>query len=913
MSLDGSSSVFTEAGIEHIQNWLDENYPGSEITYRQAVNGFNVAMSASIPERDTYKPFLYNFIIEKDHYPLYGTVESEDGKSLASMLREPTDIVISRNLADDLEAQVGDHLRLSGASEDFTIRGIVRTDTEPGLQNFIAHIFGYFYLDIRSVDLFDKLVPGQASTLYIKLADPSQVDQAARRLHRLSYALVISTTTDLREANTQISSTIDDLTVIMGLVSLLIGGVGIINTMLVIVSRRTLEVAVLKTVGLEPQEVITLFLVEAVLMGIAGSIIGVCGGWLLALAVKGIAETFLGQSLTFNIAPAPAINGLVVGIVVTAIFGFLPTLAAGKIRPANVLRPNDTIIPRTGRLSAAVAIVCLILAISLVVQGLMGTMLDDVTITGGINLRQIAQAIGAIYGLMVGIAVSLNGILSLRERRRGRNWFLHMLIWLGLIVALPILGAVVSGMVPAVLIMTVTVILVGYLYITLWLVIWAVGGGRISEIWPGVLVLLFPLFWPLIPVLVLLLIPTWILGRFVQRFTFVDFKVAMRSMLATKGRGASTLLALVVGVFTLSIITMLVDTITSVFASLLEDATGGNVLILSAAHQGNMDDIRTILSEQDGIDSFTIVGSYQVQLTRYWDASTGRPLASYDRQSLTWAFSTIDGRDITSNLPDVDFVEGRNLDLAQDSQPDADGYWPVVVHGGSYLNNFEAGVGDLLTFRTPDRKELTFRVVGVTEDTGIGFSNSELYAPLSAFSDLQPESMLGIADVQENKIPALRRTFAHVPGTFVLETRFINDLLNRIIDQFTSFPMLVAALALVTGGIVIANSVALSTLERRREIAIMKAVGLQRERVLGMLLLENGLMGVVGGLIGVGISFVALALLLSQIFKDNLGETLPYVTALSLMGLCVLISLMAALLSVWGASGEKPLNVLRYE
>lgn len=225
-------------------------------------------------------------------------------------------------------------------------------------------------------------------------------------------------------------------------------------------------------------------------------------------------------------------------------------------------------------------------------------------------------------------------------------------------------------------------------------------------------------------------------------------------------------------------------------------------------------------------------------------------------------------------------------------------------------------MGDLLTFavmKSPGSEDISFRVVGVTEATGLSFSNSQLYAPLAAFGNLRPESMLGIADVEKDKIPELRRTFSHVPGTFILETRFINDLLNRIIDQFTSFPLLVAALALVTGGIVIANSVALSTLERRREIAVMKAVGLQRERVLGMLLLENGLMGVVGGLIGVGISFVALALLLSQLFKDNLGETLPYVTALSLMGLCVLISLVAALLSVWGASGEKPLNVLRYE
>ena len=99
----------------------------------------------------------------------------------------------------------------------------------------------------------------------------------------------------------------------------------------------------------------------------------------------------------------------------------------------------------------------------------------------------------------------------------------------------------------------------------------------------------------------------------------------------------------------------------------------------------------------------------------------------------------------------------------------------------------------------------------------------------------------------------------------------------------------------------------------RRAIGIMKAVGLQRERVLGMLLIENGLMGIVGGLIGVGISFIAIVLMLRQMMGDQFGSAIPYMTAFTLMALCILISLGAALLSVWGASGEKPLNVLRYE
>jgi len=150
------------------------------------------------------------------------------------------------------------------------------------------------------------------------------------------------------------------------------------------------------------------------------------------------------------------------------------------------------------------------------------------------------------------------------------------------------------------------------------------------------------------------------------------------------------------------------------------------------------------------------------------------------------------------------------------------------------------------------------------------FSESDVYAPLAAFSSYETDQSIIFADVKENQIRPVRRALLDVPGTIVLETRIINDLINSIINQFTSLPVLVAILALATGGIVIMNSVALSTLERRREIGIMKAVGLQRERVLGMLLLENGLMGIVGGLIGVGISFIAIVLVLTTLPLEQL-------------------------------------------
>ena len=906
---DGSY-VFTPEGVAHVQEWLDTNYPGSELTYRQAVKGFGVAFSASIPARDTYKALIYNFIIDAQKFPMYGTVKSENGKRLSDLLQAPTDIVISRNLADDLDAQIGDQIRLPGASQDFTLRGIVPTNTEGGFLNFAAHIFGYFYLDQSATPLFSDLTPGEATTLFIRLKNPGQVDEAGKKLDRMSGSLYITTTTELRDMNTEISDSVDDLVVVMGLLSVLIGGIGIVNTMLVIVSRRTTEVAVLKTLGLEPREVIVLFLVEAVLMGILGSLLGILGGWVLAYAVKGIAEGFLGQNLAFTIAVTPAVNGFVVGIIITAIFGFLPTLAAGQIRPANVLRPNDTIIPRAGRLSAFAAIMVLVLALSLVAQGLMADVLGNPEITNGLRLSSITTALGAFYGLLIAVPLVLNGIASMRARRRGRSWFVQFLRWLGTLVIVPVLGALFGYYVPAIVVLTVTVILIGYLYIALWMVIWAVGGGRFREIFPGILVLLFPLFWPLIPVLIVLIIPTWTLGWLIQRFTFVDFKIAMRSMLATKGRGASTLVALVVGVFTLSLITMMVDTITQTFQNLLEDVAGGNILVLSTGGEQTMDDVRAVFAANpDYVRSYAIIANYDTRLTQYYDVSAQR-----QSRSGSWWFDGVEGREISSNLPDLTFIAGRNLDPALDGAPDADGYWSIVAimpqDDQGETPPVDLGVGDTLTVSLTGG-QVKFRIVGIGEE-GLSISDSHLYAPLAAFDGYTASTTYAIADVKEDHIRDIRRSLAQVPGVFVLETRLINDLVNRVIGQFTSFPILVAALALVTGGIVIANAVALSTLERRREIGVMKAIGLQRERVLGMLLLENGLMGIVGGLIGVGISFVGLVISLSQ---SDLGDNtaIPYVTAFTLMGLCVLISLGAALLSVWGASGEKPLNVLRYE
>jgi ABC-type lipoprotein release transport system permease subunit len=688
--------------------------------------------------------------------------------------------------------------------------------------------------------------------------------------------------------------------------------------------------------------VTTLFLVEAALMGVFGSLLGIVLGWISAYAIKGVAETFLAQSLAFRITLSPAITGLVVGIIVTAIFGFIPTLAAGQVRPNLVLRPTDTVLLRAGKSRSFAALLFVMLAISLVAQPLISDLLDDSSIRG------ISSSIGGALGLLMGLTMLGGGIFS--------GWTHHKLWrrivrWALMIPGLPLLGSAFGMFVPALLILFGTFIITGVLYLLLWTLIWSIGGGKLADLWiwklpkrPSTLVRILiavislPI-WLLNALWIVIMLPFWLLGRLIQRLAFVDLKLAMRSMVSTKGRGASTLLALVVGVFTLSLITMLAKAITDEFAILLKDQVGGNVIVFAAGTGDTLTQVEQRLDSVPGVESYSALGSYEASLVSALDVSTNERLsyealkarAGTDNEDyedmLRWAFSGVDAREIGPNLPDVKFYQGRQLD-ATDVGPwgtDDNKYPPIVIGADNAVIATGLEVGDRLTFEIKQSNGtdaetttvMTFVITGMIDkrsnvDVNFGSAN---YAPKAAFDEqgLMPTSVAAIVNVDEKQVRAVRKAMDDLPLAFVLETRMLNDLINRVIDQFTSFPILVAALALVVGGIVIANSVALSTLERRREIAVMKAVGLQRERVLGMLLLEYGLMGLIGGLIGVGLGGIGLLYMLVNAFQGDMGRAIPYVTALELMLLCIGIALVAAVVTAWGASGEKPLNVLRYE
>ena len=140
---------------------------------------------------------------------------------------------------------------------------------------------------------------------------------------------------DLKEITKMLTGTTQVLTALLGAVaavSLLVGGIGIMNIMLVSVTERTREIGTRLAIGALEREVLTQFLVEAIVLSSFGGVFGV----LLALLASILASKALNVPFVFN--PGIAIVGFLFSVGVGVVFGYFPARKAARLDPIEALR-----------------------------------------------------------------------------------------------------------------------------------------------------------------------------------------------------------------------------------------------------------------------------------------------------------------------------------------------------------------------------------------------------------------------------------------------------------------------------------------------------------------------------------------------------------------------------------------------
>jgi putative ABC transport system permease protein len=142
----------------------------------------------------------------------------------------------------------------------------------------------------------------------------------------------VTTSESLLESVNTITATLSALLVAIGGISLLVGGIGIMNIMLVTVTERTKEIGLRKAVGAKIQDILIQFLTEAIIITLIGGLLGILLGWAVSLIA----------TYGFNF-PAPlTLDSILLAVGVSSaigvIFGFYPAYKASKLQPIVALK-----------------------------------------------------------------------------------------------------------------------------------------------------------------------------------------------------------------------------------------------------------------------------------------------------------------------------------------------------------------------------------------------------------------------------------------------------------------------------------------------------------------------------------------------------------------------------------------------
>lgn len=230
--------------------------------------------------------------------------------------------------------------------------------------------------------------------------------------------------------------------------------------------------------------------------------------------------------------------------------------------------------------------------------------------------------------------------------------------------------------------------------------------------------------------------------------------------------------------------------------------------------------------------------------------------------------------------------------------------------GSGFAGSEGIGPGDTVVL-----KGRSFPVTGVYE-SGVAFEDAGVVVPLPAADELagRENTVTTIAVVLQPTASAdsVKAEFARtLPGTTTISNPGEAARSNPGFEIVTKAVLVIAALALILGGIAVTNTMAMAVLERRRELALMSAIGWSRPQIAGIVVGEGA--GV--GLLGAGMGILG-GILISQLIVNLLGAgdfVSPELTAWAIgRGLLVglAIGLLGGLYPAWSVTRRPPAEML---
>ncbi len=272
---------------------------------------------------------------------------------------------------------------------------------------------------------------------------------------------------------------------------------------------------------------------------------------------------------------------------------------------------------------------------------------------------------------------------------------------------------------------------------------------------------------------------------------------------------------------------------------------------------------------------------------------------------------------VWSQITTSEIRDGRLLDSAD---------YNVVVIGGKLADTYydkPVGINKMITI-----EGTAFRVVGILDGT-----STTIYMPINmAYQVLDDKNMDvydsiivkvkdenyldGTVEKIEQKLMMARHVNDKTRDFSVYSNKQSNEMRAEMMSSMSLFLTAIAAVSLLVGAVGIANTMFTSVLEKTKEIGIMKAIGARNTDILLIFLLNAGLIGLVGGLLGVFFGIMLSGImpsLMGSMPMGRWGTVVTFDTIFVALSVSVSVGIIAGIVPAFQASKLKPVDALRYE
>ncbi|MCI0776599.1 MAG: ABC transporter permease [Chloroflexi bacterium] len=267
--------------------------------------------------------------------------------------RRSSSVVLGATVASELfdspDQAFGEEVRISFGggrlSFNLTVVGIMEERGASGSGNDDTQLYMPLSTFIANIP-FGRSPTGEAnvSEIVVKVTESGKLDETKAAVanvilerHDFAEDFIVETQDDLLSTARQVSRT---LTILLGAIagiSLVVGGIGIMNIMLVSVTERTREIGIRKAVGASHIDIMLQFVIEAVLVTMLGGVVGIVAGVAAASAANG-QDFGTGTEITTIVTTWSVVIAFGVSALIGLFFGIYPALQASRLDPIEALR-----------------------------------------------------------------------------------------------------------------------------------------------------------------------------------------------------------------------------------------------------------------------------------------------------------------------------------------------------------------------------------------------------------------------------------------------------------------------------------------------------------------------------------------------------------------------------------------------